>query len=327
MAKPEAPGKPGPRKRGTMEETLARKAKRQKRTSKKTEEEQFNVIQQMPSVMPAPILPPFFPTFHANPHHQPYYQAYPHRPLSTPQPLPAEVIFPPLPPSSNYHRLAALSAPAAFSTSRPETPESVGRSHSSSQEMEEELLIDHACFADPLSSSSMPDLASNLSSSSSPPPSSSTSLLGLDSRGPSPDFTSGSELQYPADSQDGTDEWLSSVPSVEALEPSITLLQRLSTKKSKGKTKQSDPKKTRYQRAMSPPIPQSPTLERQAAADSRRKQSTISEPSTPPRKVVELSAPPVTPQRPSTPRRRSKGLVVVFSYLPIVLRFHTKVFT
>ncbi|KAI0741951.1 hypothetical protein C8Q80DRAFT_166813 [Daedaleopsis nitida] len=79
-----------------VEEAYGSRAKR-----KKTGNEPDSSI-----MMPAPILPPFFPHFaSANSHTQSYYQA-----ALQQQQVPADTLFPPLPPSSNYHRVVARTA-------------------------------------------------------------------------------------------------------------------------------------------------------------------------------------------------------------------------
>lgn len=55
-------------------------------------------------ILPAPLVShPLFPATRATPHHQPYYESC----LPQPHPIPAEVIFPPLPPAAAYNQIAA----------------------------------------------------------------------------------------------------------------------------------------------------------------------------------------------------------------------------
>ena len=135
---------------------------------------------EQPTTIPAPVLPPFFPHFApANPHHQSYYQAA----LQQQQPS-ADTLFPPLPPSSNYHRVVrAVSIPAKDSVAG---ESSVGLSADDVETESEVDLIPSSPIERPPSSSSIPDLVSNFSSSSSPAPSSHPSLYEEDSLHPSP---------------------------------------------------------------------------------------------------------------------------------------------
>ena len=135
-------------------------------------------------VMPAPVLPPYFPQFsNANPHHQPYYQAA----CMQQQQVPAETLFPPLPPSSNYHRVIARAA---------SIPVADAPIASSSSDVSSNDLFDtdaeeapSSPIERPPSSSSLPDLVFGLSGSSSPALSSHRSLHE-DSREPSPTLSS-----------------------------------------------------------------------------------------------------------------------------------------
>ncbi|KAI0700110.1 hypothetical protein C8T65DRAFT_790909, partial [Cerioporus squamosus] len=110
--------------------------------------------------MPAPVLPPYFPHFaHTNPHHQSYYQAA----LQQQQPS-ADTLFPPLPPSSNYHRVVrATSIPTVDSVAN----KSSDMSSAANADIEPEVgLVPSSPIERPPSSSSVPDLVSNFSSSS-----------------------------------------------------------------------------------------------------------------------------------------------------------------
>ncbi|KAJ8490230.1 hypothetical protein ONZ51_g2443 [Trametes cubensis] len=180
---------PRPKKRAA-DETGGPRSKR-----KKVEEPAD--VHQLPVAAPAPVLPPYFP--HAaglNPYHQPYLMA-----ACSHQQVPTDVLFPPLPPSSNYHRVisrmgsnntdqgesgkvaqvAATSSQAAGSTTR-----------SSSSAVEVAGVKEVSAFPiieRPPSSSSVPELVPSLSASSSPTPSSHLSLPGDSSRDPSPAVT------------------------------------------------------------------------------------------------------------------------------------------
>ena len=121
--KAEAAAKSGPKKRGTMDETIARNAKRRKKSTNSNHTSEGQVhhynssaittqVHTFPPMFAAgpaigvgpPVLPPFYAAVLPGSHHQPYYPAY------VPQPVPAEVIFPPLPASSGYHRIANFAA-------------------------------------------------------------------------------------------------------------------------------------------------------------------------------------------------------------------------
>ncbi|KAF9244664.1 hypothetical protein BU15DRAFT_86029 [Melanogaster broomeanus] len=110
----EAAKRAQPKKRPPEESASGRKSKRQKKTeaASSSAETSSPVVPALAPVLPAPfhgsMLPPLVPTsllplFPSRPsaHHQPYYEHCTQ--------LPAEVIFPPLPPSSNYARVTSRS--------------------------------------------------------------------------------------------------------------------------------------------------------------------------------------------------------------------------
>ena len=150
-AKPE-PSKGGPKRRGAEQTSGGR-------TSKRRRKDQDEAIgQSIPPMLPAPILPPFYSAnIVPGTHHQPYYQT---QPTFVPQPVPAEVIFPPLPPSSSFHHVrAASSRPLSRATS----------STSVGSEGEDTSSSAAWSTAPPLSSdSSVPELTHDIGSSSSP---------------------------------------------------------------------------------------------------------------------------------------------------------------
>lgn len=108
----EASKKAAPKKRAAEELASGRKTKRQKRgaahaavellTSSPVQETPAVGELAMPTLVPYSQLLPLFPP-RASTHHQPYYQNCVQ--------LPAEVIFPPLPPSSSYARASTSSLP------------------------------------------------------------------------------------------------------------------------------------------------------------------------------------------------------------------------
>lgn len=130
-----------------------------------------------PTFHPAYIMPPLGMVHHSHslpifppprstgPHHQPYYETC----LS--QPMPVEVIFPPLPPSSAYHRLptSVSSASASASVSDGAT----GTDSDSSP-----VMLSYPAPSS-VSSSSVPDLVPHSSSSSPPDSMPSTSEMDL----------------------------------------------------------------------------------------------------------------------------------------------------
>ncbi|KAI0923771.1 hypothetical protein AcV5_009232 [Taiwanofungus camphoratus] len=304
MVKTEPAAKSGPKKRGTMEEALARKTKRRKKSTGRGEDD-GTTAGPRPPMLSAPILPPFFPAFHPNPHHQPYYQAY------VPQPLPVDVIFPPLPPSSNYHRVAALSASASHSapsssmeaqepnfTAAHQTREGVTTSYRG-RDPSPKLIVSSSSF--------IPDLTPNCSSSSSPPLSSQASLIGADARFsqspvPSPKAV---EVVDPDDEAGHEVDWLRTV-AVDALDPSATLLSHVASKKvSKAKSNKYHGR-MRHQNTPVLPITDSPTPERRTIAGKgkQRARRDLRTPSPGPKQL--LVYPTTPPQRPSTPPRRKR---------------------
>ncbi|PCH44182.1 hypothetical protein WOLCODRAFT_138811 [Wolfiporia cocos MD-104 SS10] len=275
---------PGRRRRNANDDTDERTSKKRKKNQDRGVDAPTGTP--MPPVLPAPVMPPFFPPYHPNHHHQPYFQSYS-------QPLPAEVIFPPLPFSSNYHRLKAVSLAAEMEPSSSQDVENDedarGRNRSS------KLLMP---------SSDPPDLTPNCSSSSSPPLSSQASLPDARySTSPPPShYTSEFSEFVDTGDEDGSD-WLRE-PSVEALAPSATLLYVTppKTKKSKGKGKagKRDAGKQKESDIQTLPQLDSPTLHSRPSAAKRRGDATPLLPS-----LDQFLAGPCTPpRRPCTPPRR-----------------------
>ncbi|KAL0953623.1 hypothetical protein HGRIS_004829 [Hohenbuehelia grisea] len=139
------------------------KSKRQKKAQNNASN---NTYSYAPTTMPVTTMPPqmhhshslpLFPPTRPTPHHQPYYQSC----IPAPMPLPNEIIFPPLPPSSAaYHQF--LSGGRAI-------PQVTPTSSNASAASSEELI---PSFAYPPSSGSshmgVPELTPNRSSSSPP---------------------------------------------------------------------------------------------------------------------------------------------------------------
>lgn len=153
----------GSRKRGAEE----RGGSRSKR--KKANDEQSG---SQPIMMPAPVLPPYFPHFtNTNPHHQSYYQA-----AMQQQQVPAEALFPPLPPSSNYHRVIARAASIPVADVPIGSSSSDVSAHDVADADTEDDFVPSSPIERPPSSSSLPDLVFGFSGSSSPALSSHHSL-------------------------------------------------------------------------------------------------------------------------------------------------------
>lgn len=211
------PMKSGP-KRKTMEDALAQDARKRKKSTMKDEAEGPSK-----TMFRAPILPPFYAPMYPNAQQQPYYQTY------VKPALPSDVIFPPLPPTSGYHR--ALSR--ATSISRPGTADSTktglsvpstsvpppseasipSTSRDATPDATQELPLDPDLGPHPPSLSSLPDLTS----SSSPPLSSEASVSSIDS------VTDGAvepEIVDPEDEVDRlTAQWLASPSTLDRLMP------------------------------------------------------------------------------------------------------------
>ncbi|TFY53194.1 hypothetical protein EVJ58_g9586 [Rhodofomes roseus] len=156
----EKQAKRGPRKRGAATDD--------NRNTKRHKSEHVDAEGSRPAA-PPPMLPPYFPPFHANPHHQPYYQAYaPHAIPAEVQAIPAEVVFPPLPPNAGF--ATSVSRPASV---RPTSSAgSAARPVSAAGSVATEASIVRGRDRSPKpisSSSSVPALTPNCSSSSSPP--------------------------------------------------------------------------------------------------------------------------------------------------------------
>lgn len=152
-AKPE-PAKTGPKKRVSTEQTSNGRASKRRR---KDPDEPAG--QPLPPMLPAPILPPFYSAnIIPGTHHQPYYQT---QSTFVPQPVPAEVIFPPLPASSSYHHVRSGS-------SQPLSRAPSAASMTSERSMTGHSSPSWSTAPPPSSDSSVPDLTLDVGSSSSP---------------------------------------------------------------------------------------------------------------------------------------------------------------
>ncbi|KAI0820785.1 hypothetical protein BC628DRAFT_1329446 [Trametes gibbosa] len=223
----------------------------------KTAEQPQEDIQPMPEPAPAQMLPPYFPHVRpANPYHQPYYQL-----ACAQQQVSADVLFPPLPPSSNYHRAlsrAALASNAQGVSQR--NPDILIALHATDKQGSAPPRIER-----PSSSSPVPELEQSLSCSSSPTTSSHPSILDESSRGPSPVVTSASPtMQGPIEDPEAL--WLQSDGPAPLLSGATSNL--IKREMGKGKVGVSTTKK-RPQAAPALPPPPSPTLERRTASTAR----------------------------------------------------------
>ena len=118
-------------------------------------------------LVPTPIKPPYFPPVVQNTNQQSYYQA---ACLQQAQ-VPAENLFPPLPASSNFHRVIARAATIPVVEAPLMVPSVGSTSMGTGEETEDDPVPPSSPIERPPSSSSLPDLSSSLSTSSSPTPS------------------------------------------------------------------------------------------------------------------------------------------------------------
>ncbi|KAL7280745.1 hypothetical protein ACG7TL_005689 [Trametes sanguinea] len=243
------------KKRGA-DETGGSRSKRKKTGEDSLAVEEASQI--TPMAAPAPVHPPYFPPITASPYHQPYFLA-----ACAQQQVPADVLFPPLPPSSNYHRVIARAGSIAAKLQQPPKLLEIATDSRGADNAQEEVSTTSPVERPP-SSSSVPELVPSLSASSSPAPSSQLSLPDDSSRDPSPVVASSvSQLNGPI--EDPEAPWLlSDAPITQAVVPS--------SKENKGKAKERSGESTvkKLSQAMPAlPPPSSPTLERRATATTR----------------------------------------------------------
>ena len=152
--------KPKGRKRdpGCDSATDGRKAKRAKKDHSAP-----TSSSSLPTTFSYPIFPPTRPT----PHHQPYYESC----LSQPQPLPGDIIFPPLPSGVAYTRIGSVTTAPTNATNS--VAESLNGESDADIEDTRSSTGSHARAPSPppssASSVSVPELTPNRSSSSPPP--------------------------------------------------------------------------------------------------------------------------------------------------------------
>jgi hypothetical protein len=217
-------GKGGQKKRpaNTEDDSPTKRAKRARKTQSMGAIHQPYILPSIPPSHSMPLFPPTRPT----PHHQPYYES------CHPQSLPAEIIFPPLPTSSNYHRVCSVYASSAASTST---------SHLS---IPSDDVTDPSSASPPPSSSAssfslsaIPELTPNRNSSSPPLSSEANSANSSANFGYGNivvTITNDDELDDRGNRMD--DDAHPDLDTVmEALEPSITLLNRENVRKGKQK--------------------------------------------------------------------------------------------
>ncbi|EGO20500.1 hypothetical protein SERLADRAFT_441842 [Serpula lacrymans var. lacrymans S7.9] len=256
-----------------------RKAKKSKKAAavaaENSAEERSNPGSLLPPLVAPSHLLPLFPPTRPAAHHQPYYDSC--------VTMPADVIFPPLPPSSGYHRIVSTSATLHPSYLPPSS------SIKSSEPPQTSPVPP---------SSSLPSLIPNLNSSSSPALLSEDFVRQSDSRNRmSPRIVS---TPPPDATQNGV---LTEASSLETLEPSM-MLQHIQ-KPDKGKRRQLEVQKTPPKKPMGlPPMPISPTLARKTRP---KRQKPSKEPPPPPPPDTSLVRPHTPPPRPSTPQRNPSG--------------------
>ncbi|CDO73308.1 hypothetical protein BN946_scf185008.g70 [Trametes cinnabarina] len=285
------------RKRGG-DEVGGSRYKRKKTEDPLTADE--DAVEATPVAAPIPILPPYFPPMLApNPYHQPYYLA-----ACAQQQLPADVLFPPLPPSSNYHRVISRAGSIAAKLQQPLKQLEIPTASQVADTTDEQEPPNTSPVERPPSSSSVPELVPSLSASSSPAPSSQLSLPDESSRDPSPVVAwATSQLDGPI--EDPEAPWLhSDVPMPQEVMSTLS-----SARRDKGKAREQDTDNTvgrRLQTMSALPPPPSPTPERRAANTPRygfrtpKKQSKISPPKPTRRSPRKLASSKKQP-RPVTP--------------------------
>ncbi|KAH7885848.1 hypothetical protein F5I97DRAFT_1162369 [Phlebopus sp. FC_14] len=267
----EAAKKVQPKKRIADESVSGRKSKRQKKNtvaSVSVDATSSPAVSLLPAaIAPAPfagsMFPPLIPATHllplfpprASAHHQPYYENC--------MQLPAEVIFPPLPNSSNYARIASESGPSRDALSSL-PPSSAIKSSDVSQ------------TSPTPQSASLPALTPNRSSSSPHPI---------------------SEDHPQTDVEDTAGVRIESTPPLEA---GITLLDKNPLYKGKRKQSAASHKTPPKKPINLPSISDSPSLDRRA---KNKKKSDKEIPTSALPTAPSLPRPCTPPPRPSTPPR------------------------
>lgn len=165
---PNAKGKGKARKRSEGEDDSTSDTRKNKRLKKAATSSEASTSQTSYNP-PPPLSHPLFPPSRPTPHHQPYYESCIMQPQ--PQSLPAEIIFPPLPPTA-YTR---------FRNAPSKSPEQTSEQNSSKESPPPLHQSDLAAPpSDASSILSIPGLTPNRSSSSPPPSLPLTSEVDLD---------------------------------------------------------------------------------------------------------------------------------------------------
>ncbi|PFH51893.1 hypothetical protein AMATHDRAFT_74590 [Amanita thiersii Skay4041] len=107
-------GKARKRSHGDEDVTPDRKSKRVRKNAPAPDKSRTPTLMQTSYRASLPLSHPLFPPSRPTPHHQPYYESC----MIQPQPLPAEIIFPPLPPTA-YTRISGAPLSTQASTQIP----------------------------------------------------------------------------------------------------------------------------------------------------------------------------------------------------------------
>ncbi|EKM49972.1 uncharacterized protein PHACADRAFT_32832 [Phanerochaete carnosa HHB-10118-sp] len=316
-AKP-ATTKSGPKRKFSIDDTLTRDGKKRKRSVGNGADIKFTPFSSLSH--PAPIIPPFYTPMYANAQQQPYYRPYvPPLPPLAPIPVStpasaavsAEALFPPLPPTSAYHRAMSLSQPSSASVSRagsvetgpPDTISTAART--ASPEPSKLMLVSS-------SSSSVPELTSSSSSASSPP------LSSLGSSGIGESIAQRTPGPAAVDTEDEVDkltaQWLASPGTIDALNSSFH------SKANRDKPETPVKGSARSRKGLPfivPEAPESPTTEwRKIAKGKQRMRSpspTLMYPTPETANLPRLSTPPPRPCTPSRQRKISGSTAIQLS--------------
>ncbi|KAM6496938.1 hypothetical protein JOM56_007411 [Amanita muscaria] len=160
------------RKRSDVEEDNTLETRRSKKSKKSSTITDQSASTSRTSHNATPLSHPLFPPSRPTPHHQPYYESCILQPQ--PQSLPAEIIFPPLPPTAYTRLHAGPSETSGLTPTQSSSKESPNVAHT---DLPSDLP---APSSDASSMLSVPELTPNRSSSSPPPSLPLTSEVDLD---------------------------------------------------------------------------------------------------------------------------------------------------
>ncbi|KAF8225535.1 hypothetical protein L208DRAFT_1305862 [Tricholoma matsutake] len=309
-----------------VRDTSRTKSKGRKRTDSITDGRKAKRSKKDHSVPTSPSLPaPFsyqiFPATRPTPHHQPYYESC----LPQQQPLPGDIIFPPLPSGVAYTRIGSTANVQSSSVAGPQ-----GGQIGADREDTPSSIQSHTRVPSPppssASSVSVPELTPNRSSSSPPPATSEldgNNSAVIDNKAHKTSFAEfnlsvdlddmDEALDVSADGEEDPDNdlllgpvrfWRGSPKTAcNTLQPGIKLAFDSALEEedelltSRSKTAKKPDKGKRKKRISFPPVPTSPTLNRKATSKVPKSSqvnkadighSTSPPPSTPPRGVREL---------------------------------------